>query len=107
MGPDMPEVPCPCGCARLLAARVRGRARRYATRGCWARDPKNAAAVAARAAHAGARAREAHRTRAVSRADRFADKATAYTAGYRQGFMAAARWWRAKVARDVRRGQGV
>lgn len=96
---------CACGCGRIVP-RKWGRVRKFCSRACYTKalaGPAYAAFRRQRAIAASTAARLSHRRHAIERARRFSTKAGAYSAGYKVGFNAAYRWWKAKYQRDVRR----
>jgi hypothetical protein len=91
--------PCGCGCGERVGRRG-GRQRHFVDRAHYARalaGPRYAAFRHRRARAASAVARVNRRRAAAARAARFGSKADAYSVGYRTGYNAAARWWRAKL----------
>jgi hypothetical protein len=91
--------PCGCGCGALVGRRD-GRQRRFVDRMHYARalaGPRYAVLRHRRARAASAVARVNRRRAAIARAARFRSKPEAYSVGYRTGYNAAARWWRAKL----------
>lgn len=92
----MTDLPlCPCGCG----APVKSKRRKYATRGCWARDPRRRDELHRRALAAGIASREAYARRAAERGNRYRTRAKAYVAGYETGYFAAYRFWKSKYRR--------
>lgn len=100
------SAPCACGCPAVVQ-RKHGRLREFASRACFnravAEQPRFAAFKAARARRASQAARAARLARAIEQAERFQSRRHAYQAGYRTGYNAAARWWKAKYQRLLAR----
>lgn len=89
---------CACGCGTWVERKA-GRQRKWASRGCFARDPALAEFRRRRVAAMVAAAVRARRRRMVQDSARYHTRAQAMRAGYRRGASMMRRWWRARYRR--------